>query len=96
MSDERITSIELLEANHRFPGTFMFKVIGHARDGFIARVMLAVREELSLSIDPPFTLRQSAGGKYVSVTLEPFLMTSQEVLDVYRKFATIEGVVTYC
>lgn len=89
-------SIELLEANHRFPCPFMFKVIGHAADGFIARVIFAVREELNLSIDPPFTLRQSAAGKYVSITIEPFLMNAGEVLAVYRKVSAVQGVVTYC
>ena len=35
-------AIELLEATHRFPGKFMFKVIGRADQGFAARVVAAV------------------------------------------------------
>lgn len=88
--------LDLVRANHEFPGTYIFKVIGNSEDGFIARVLLAVREELNLSIDPPFTIRQSSTGKYVSLTLEPYLMQAEEVVNVYRKCLAVAGVVTVC
>lgn len=96
MSDDRPNFLELLQNNHEFPGTYMFKVIGEPADGFIARVLLLFRQELNLSSDPPFVLRQSSGGKYVAITLTPYMMTAEEVMDVYRRLHLLDGIVTYC
>jgi putative lipoic acid-binding regulatory protein len=95
MADEdRPSFIELLRTNHEFPGPFTFKVIGLPDRAFVARVMLAIREELRLEADPPFTLRQSTGGKYVALTLEPYLMAAEEVIAVYEVFQKVEGIIT--
>ncbi|MBY0587372.1 DUF493 domain-containing protein [bacterium] len=95
MSDEGPTFIELLRINHEFPGPYTFKVIGRPERALVARVLLAVREELNLDADPPFTMRQSSGGKYIALTLEPYLMAAEEVVAVYSLFKDIEGVVTF-
>jgi putative lipoic acid-binding regulatory protein len=71
----------------------MFKVIGRVENGFVARVVAAVRDELSQPADPPFKLRQSAGGRHVSVTLEPLVQTGHEVLAVYRRLKQTQGLV---
>jgi putative lipoic acid-binding regulatory protein len=81
---EDLPAIELLENNHDFPGPYVFKVIGLVDNGFVARVVAAVRDELAQEIDPPFRTRESAGGKHISITLEPTVQTAQQVLDVYR------------
>jgi putative lipoic acid-binding regulatory protein len=86
-------SIELLESTHRFPGPYMFKVIGRVENGFAARVVAAVREELSEPADPPFRVRDAVGGRHVSVTLEPTLQTAEQVLAVYRRLRTLAGLV---
>ena len=44
---EQLPAIELLESTHQFPGPYMFKVIGRVDNGFVARVVAAVREELA-------------------------------------------------
>lgn len=88
-------SIELLEDTHAFPCPYMFKVIGRVEDGFVARVVAAVREELADPADPPFTFRQSVGGRHVSVTLEPVIQSGQQVLDVYRRIRRLQGLVMY-
>ena len=49
-----LPAIEILEANHSFPGRYTFKAIGKVEKGFTARVVAAVREELANDIDPPF------------------------------------------
>jgi putative lipoic acid-binding regulatory protein len=89
----KLPAIELLEATHRFPGTFMFKVIGRAEQGFAARVVAAVRDELAETTDPPFRLRHTAGGRHVAVTLEPTVQTVHQVLAVYRRLRRIPGLV---
>ena len=91
MSD--LPAIELLERTHRFPGPYMFKVIGRAENGFAARVVAAVRDELAASIDPPFSCREAVGGRHVSVTLEPMIETVDQVLAVYRRIQKLAGLV---
>ena len=86
-------SVEQLEAFHRFPGPYMFKAIGSVDNGFIARVVAAVRDELEIPADPPYHVRQSAGGRHVSVTVEPRLVTAYQVLAVYRRLKGLAGVV---
>ncbi len=89
----QLPSIELLENTHTFPGPYMFKVIGRVENGFAARVVAAVREELAAEFDPPFRTRETAGGRHVSITLEPTVATAQQVLAVYRRVRKLAGLV---
>jgi uncharacterized protein len=86
-------SIALLERTHDFPGRFLFKIIGRVDNGFAARVVAAVREELAYEVDPPHSVREAVGGRHVAVTLEPNVETAAQVLAVYRRVRTIAGVV---
>ncbi|HEV3260010.1 MAG TPA: DUF493 domain-containing protein [Gemmataceae bacterium] len=88
-----LPSIELLENTHKFPGPYMFKAIGRVENGFVARVVAAVREELAVSADPPYRFREAVGGRHVSVTLEPTLQTVHQVLAVYRRIRKTAGLV---
>ena len=88
-----LPTIELLESRHDFPGIYMFKVIGKAEDGFVGRVVSAVREVLAIKEDPPFTLRQTSKGRHVSITLTPDIDTPQQVLDVYQNLQGTPGLV---
>jgi len=88
-----LPALELLENTHEFPGPYTFKVIGRVENGFVARVVAAVRDELAASVDPPFRCRETAGGRHVAVTLEPCVQTSQEVLAVYRRLRLLTGLV---
>ena len=85
--------IELLESAHTFPGPYIFKVIGRSERGFVARTVAAVRDTLEFATDPPYRVRETAGGKHVAVTLEPHVQTAQQVLDVYRRLNTTAGLV---
>jgi putative lipoic acid-binding regulatory protein len=87
------SAIELLEANHKFPCPYLFKVIGRQEKGFVARVVAAVRDEMAESIDPPFKVRETAGGRHVAVSLEPVMQTADQVLAVYRRIRTVAGLV---
>jgi putative lipoic acid-binding regulatory protein len=88
-------SIELLESTHRFPCPYMFKVIGRVENGFVARVVAAIRDALAHEADPPFRFREAVGGRHVSVTVEPVVQTGQEVLAVYRRLRRTRGLVMY-
>jgi uncharacterized protein len=88
-----IPTVELLEKAHAFPCQYLFKVIGKADQGFLARVVAVVREELSIEIDPPFRIREAAGGRYVSITLEPVVQSAHQVLGIYRRLRMVDGLV---
>lgn len=91
MSD--LPSVEVLESRHQFPCRFTFKIIGSATDNFVARTLAAVRTELELQADPPCSIRQTAKGRHVSITLEPDCETAEQVRAVYRRVLTLEGLV---
>jgi len=90
---EDLPSIELLESVHHFPGPYIFKAIGRSDNGFVGRVVAAVRDELSQTTDPPFSFRQAVGGRHVAVTLEPTVQTAKQVLDIYRRIRAVVGLV---
>ena len=88
-----LPSIEALEARHSFPCDYMFKVIGKSEDGFVARVVTAVRDELQIEEDPPYSFRQTKGGVHVSVTLEPNMESAQQVLAIYSRISQMSGLI---
>lgn len=82
---------ELLEATHSFPGKYVFKAIGRNENEFVERVVAAIRAELQHDFDPPFEVKLSAQGRHVSVTIEPWMETAVQVLAVYQRIRTVEG-----
>lgn len=88
-----LPAIELLEATHTFPGPYTFKAIGRAGDEFVARIVAAVREELAFTADPPFSVRASAGGRHLAVTVEPEVQSARQVIAIYRRIRTTAGLV---
>ncbi len=88
-----LPSVQLLESRHTFPCVFTFKVIGATADNFAARVIAAVRDELELEIDPPFSMREARNGNHISVTLEPHCQSPQQVLAVYSRLTGMDGLV---
>ncbi len=90
---EQLPSIELLEAAHSFPGPYMFKAIGRSENGFVARAVAAARQGMEADCDPPFSVRETPGGRHVAVTMEPVVQTPEEVLEVYRRLLKLSGLV---
>jgi putative lipoic acid-binding regulatory protein len=90
---KHLPALELLESTHCFPGPYMFKVIGRVENGFVARVVAAVRDELRADVDPPYRFRHAVGGRHVCVTLEPIVQTGHEILAVYRRIQAMAGLV---
>ena len=84
---------ELLDATHRFPGKFLFKVIGRSDDEFAARAVATVREALSHDFDPPYELRHTAGGHHVAVSIEPWVESSEQALLVFTRIRELSGLV---
>jgi putative lipoic acid-binding regulatory protein len=90
---QELPAIDLLRAEHEFPGPYLFKVIGRAENGFVARTVAAVRDALEAPVDPPYTVRESAGGRHVAVSLNAEVRTAGQVLDVYRRVRLLHGLV---
>jgi putative lipoic acid-binding regulatory protein len=90
---DRLPAIELLEATHAFPCPYMFKVIGLTDENFVGRVLHAVRSQLAEDAEPPFSTRKTAGGRHVSVTIEPTLDSADHVLAIYRELSDLDGLV---
>ena len=88
-----LPSADLLEKMHEFPSPYIFKIIGIAEEGFAARVIAIVREELAIDVDPQYRLREAVGGRHVSVTLEPVVQSAQQVLAIYRRLGALESLV---
>ena len=88
-----LPSIELLESTHNFPCVYVLKVIGKSDDGFVGRVVAAVRDQLEFDIDPPYRVRTTSGGRHVSITLEPTVDSAWDVLALYGRIQEIAGLV---
>jgi putative lipoic acid-binding regulatory protein len=89
---DNLPSAELIDSTHAFPGPYTFKVIGQPAEGFVARIVAAVREELEAEVDPPYRIRETATGRHVAVTVEPQVQNAWEVLAVYQRLGQIRGV----
>ncbi len=84
---------ELLDEMHSFPGRFTFKAIGRSEDDFVLRVVAVVRDALRHDFDAPYEVRETSGGRHVAVTIEPWVESSQQVLDVFAAIRDLEGLV---
>lgn len=87
---QREQSLELLNATHNFPCAFTVKVIGFAENGFVIRVVETLQQ---FDPDVSFRTRSTPTGKHVAVTLEPQLESAEQVLLVYERVRTIQGIV---
>ncbi|HVJ84964.1 MAG TPA: DUF493 domain-containing protein [Caulifigura sp.] len=87
-----LPSIELLEATHRFPGPFMFKVVGRSEEQFTARVLAAIRAQLGDDNEPAFSIRNTANGVHTCVTVEPEVPSAAAVVEIYSRLREVEGV----
>lgn len=89
----KLPAIDLLQEAHSFPCPYTFKVIGKPENGFLARTLGAVREVLSLEIDPPFKVREAVGGRHIAITVVPHIESADQVLAIYGRLQTMVGLV---
>jgi putative lipoic acid-binding regulatory protein len=86
-------SLDLLTATHTFPGKYVFKAIGTMDDDFSARIVAVVRDELRQTFDAPYQTRETPGGRHVSVTIEPWVDSAEQVLAIYGRIKGEAGLV---
>ncbi|MEP1094904.1 MAG: DUF493 domain-containing protein [Cyclobacteriaceae bacterium] len=75
---------EKLEGAHSFPGGYTFKFIVKSEDQ---------KKVEELVDEAEIKIKTSSGNKYVSVTLEAKVKSSDEVIAVYKKAKKIEGLI---
>lgn len=85
--------IDLLKANHSFPGPYIFKVIVENRSGLLDEVMELLDQAVQRKLSGNKTQRESSGGKHASLTLELVMMSAEEIHTIYATLKTISGVV---
>lgn len=87
------TTRELLEANHPFPGRFVFKAVGRAEGDFVSSVVAAVRETLNQDFDAPYETRQTPAGRHVAVTVTPWVDSADDVLLVFARIQQLPDLI---
>jgi len=91
----RQRSLELLEANHVFPGEFSLSVIAFGEERVTVAILAAAWPEQPKSPgDDGHQTIPSAKGKYVSHRLRLTVQSAHEVLDLFARLRAVEGVVT--
>jgi putative lipoic acid-binding regulatory protein len=76
-----------LEQENSFPTVYMFKFIVEADNKKIALVENLFNE------DAHITTKESAGGKYFSITSKQVVLNADEIIELYKKAAEIEGLI---
>ena len=89
---EKFPPIDLLESSHTFPGIYQIKAIGSVDDDFEARVIAAARSETASDSDVEFTVRQTPGGRHISITMEVKVETADQVRRIYAKIHQEKGI----
>jgi putative lipoic acid-binding regulatory protein len=95
VSDDEKRTLELLEANHTFPGDYPVTVIALNSDGITGALVGAIEEELGVALEATACeTRSSSGGKYLSHRLKVPCASAADVLRLYARIRRVEGVVT--
>jgi putative lipoic acid-binding regulatory protein len=93
--EARRRAIELLEANHTFPGDISVSVIARNDDEVAARVLAAANAALAEPLPETAHERHpSAQGKYVSHRLNIPCASAEAVLDLFARLRAVDGVIT--
>ena len=71
----------------------MLKAIGRMDGDFALRVVAAVRTTLEQDFDAPYELRHTSGGRHIAVTIQPWVESSRQVIELYNAIRTLEGLV---
>lgn len=78
-----------LDDQCEWPHVYMFKFIIPADNHKLALV------EGLFGAEAEITTRQSSSNKFISITAKELMLTSDEVIAVYKKAAKIEGIMSF-
>lgn len=84
MDDSGYNGLRERLKEYNWPSFFMFKFI----------VPVEKKEEIfNIFTSPSYSVRPSKNGKYVGITSHVFMSSEEEVIDVYKEAAKVEGVI---
>ena len=86
---------ELLESQHRFPGSYTFKIIYRSEEEMPDRIRDAVKAATGIDLPTDSAIRASSGANFQSMTLDLQVETAQDVLDVYEVLSKLENIVSW-
>lgn len=84
-------SRELLLANHRFPGEYIYKVFGPGTDAFRSDVHAVAAATVGRE-HVRSTERATRSASRICITLAADVQTVDDVLALYEAFAEVDGV----
>ncbi len=86
MTDTLTTFAKQLDEAHQWPCSYTFKFI----------VPNGRADEVRQLFGPEAAIRETASrtGKYISVTAEAIMDSSEQVIALYKQAATIEGIIS--
>jgi hypothetical protein len=88
MNDDFYTSLQKkLDAQNDWPSLYMFKFIIPADNEKIARTEALFGPAAEIST------HQSKTGKFISITAKVVMISSNEIIALYKKAADIEGII---
>ena len=82
---DKVAFKEKLEASSNFPTRYLFKFIVPAGKEVESSALFPGEEVL---------LKPSSGGKYVSTTIQKWVDDADQILALYERAATIEGIIS--
>lgn len=77
-----------LEENHNFPEDYLYKFI-FPNDNLKLTELYQIFDKIKYTI----STRESKNGKYISASILAFVIDADQVIDLYKKVAEIEGVI---
>ncbi len=87
MTEEELNSFkQKLSESMTFPSVYMFKFIVASENRAIALV------ESLFDADADMHTKESGTGRYTSITAKQVVMNVEEIIAVYKKAATIPGI----
>lgn len=77
-----------LEDNHNFPEDYLFKFIFPNENTKLIE-LYQIFDQIKYTI----STRESKNGKYISASIQAFVLDADQVIDIYQKVSGIEGIV---
>lgn len=89
MSEKKFSGLKSkLEEVCEWPHVYMFKFIIPADNHKLAMV------ESLFGVESELTTRQSSNNKFISITIKELMLSSSEVIAIYEKASSIEGIIS--
>jgi len=82
---DKVAFKEKLEATGQFPMLYMFKFIVPSGTEIEIGKLFPKNE---------MTLKPSSGGKYVSTTIQVMMDSADQIIEIYERASSIEGVIS--